>query len=187
MGAVYYAINPRLKKGLAIKVLKFELAEQQPETIERFLREAQAAAHIRSPHLVDVFDVNEDGGVHYLVMEFVRGMSAGAYLKQVKAAGNAALDEAIAHGARWRRSSNLRFAVKASGLAGITTPRLRALWTAASITGCAPPRPKRAGYERKGKSKETLGSGRHTELSAPFPEARRQWMDCAYGLYPSFS
>ena len=96
MGAVYYGMHPRLKKAVAVKVLPFHLADQQPELIDRFYREAQIAAKIDSPHLVRVLDVDQDGGLFYLVMEYVSGISAGGYLKQVKQAALPGIDEAIA-------------------------------------------------------------------------------------------
>lgn len=76
MGAVYYAYNPRLEKELAIKVLPGELAEKNDDAVKRFFREARTASRVASPHLVGVLDVNEDRGVHYIVMEFVRGLPA---------------------------------------------------------------------------------------------------------------
>ena len=44
MGAVYYGIHPRLKREVAVKVLPFHLAQQQPGLVQRFIREAQIAA-----------------------------------------------------------------------------------------------------------------------------------------------
>ena len=51
---------------------------------------------MRSPHLVTVTDVNEESGLYYLVMEFVRGESAGAALKRAQTSGQPGLAEAIA-------------------------------------------------------------------------------------------
>ncbi|HLX64230.1 MAG TPA: protein kinase [Planctomycetota bacterium] len=87
MGAVYYGVHPRLNQEVAVKVLPFHLAEQQPGLVQRFIREAQIAARVRSEHLVGVIDVNEESGLFYLVMEYVNGKSAGEYLR---AASNAA-------------------------------------------------------------------------------------------------
>ncbi len=93
MGAVYYGIHPRLQTEVAVKVLPFHLAEQQPELIQRFFREAQIAARVKSPHLVSVTDVNQESGLFYLVMEFISGKSAGSYLKAVKQSGENWLKE----------------------------------------------------------------------------------------------
>src|SRR6185369_1719226 len=92
MGAVYYGIHPRLNKEVAVKVLPIQLAQQQPELIQRFIREAQIAASIQSPHLIGVSDVNHESGLFYLVMEFVAGKSAGRYLFDNKEKG---LSEAV--------------------------------------------------------------------------------------------
>lgn len=81
MGAVYYGIHPRLQSEVAVKVLPFHLAEQDPGMIKRFYREAQIAAMVRSPHLVNVMDVNEESGLFFLVMEYVPGKTAGQFLK----------------------------------------------------------------------------------------------------------
>jgi serine/threonine protein kinase len=96
MGAVYYGVHPRLQKEVAVKVLPFHLAAQDPALIARFQREAQTSALVESPYLVRVLDVDEDGDLHYIVMEFVNGVSAGKYLKQVTAKDLIGLPEAAA-------------------------------------------------------------------------------------------
>ena len=88
MGAVYYGFHSRLEEPVAIKVLPYHLAETDPDLIKRFYREARIAAKVKSPHLVGVSDVNEELGLYYLVMEFVSGKSAGAYLKEVRKTGD---------------------------------------------------------------------------------------------------
>lgn len=96
MGAVYYGIHPRLNKEVAVKVLPFHLAQQQPELVDRFFREAQIAASVQSPHLVGVTDINEESGLFYLVMEFVPGVSAGSYLKEMREFGKTGIAETFA-------------------------------------------------------------------------------------------
>ena len=96
MGAVYYGLHPRLHQEVAVKVLPFHLAEQQPGLVQRFIREAQIAAKVRSPHLVGVIDVNEENGLFFLVMEFVSGKSAGEYLRGVILSGAKGLPEKTA-------------------------------------------------------------------------------------------
>ena len=81
MGAVYYGVHPRLRSEVAVKVLPFHLAEQDPQMIRRFYREAQIAAQVRSPYLVNVTDVDEECGLFFLVMEYVNGNTAGSVLK----------------------------------------------------------------------------------------------------------
>lgn len=96
MGAVYYGVHPRLQKEVAVKVLPFLLAEQQPDLIQRFFREARIAARVQSPHLVGVLDVNEENGLFFLVMEFVHGESARKYIQRVQELGKVGAEEAVA-------------------------------------------------------------------------------------------
>ena len=81
MGAVYYGFHPRLRTQVAIKILPLDASQRNPDLIERFKREAHAAAKIRSPHLVSVLDINEDRGLFYMVLEYVHGLSAGSLLR----------------------------------------------------------------------------------------------------------
>src|SRR5579862_3952421 len=93
MGAVYYGIHPRLRSEVAVKVLPFHLAAQDPGMVQRFFREAQIAAKVRSPHLVSVIDVNEESGLFFLVMEYVAGITMGQYIKQLAERGTIGMDE----------------------------------------------------------------------------------------------
>ena len=96
MGAVYFGFHPRLKVDVAVKVLPSRLAARSPELVKRFFREAQIAAKVKSPHLVSVIDVNDEGGLFFLVMEYVSGTSAGSYLKKLIQAGENRYDELTA-------------------------------------------------------------------------------------------
>ena len=82
MGAVYLGYKERLRQLVAVKVLPLHLAELQPHMRDRFVREAQIAVAVESPHLVRVTDVNDENGLLYIVMEYVTGTSAGALLKR---------------------------------------------------------------------------------------------------------
>ncbi|MCZ7647627.1 MAG: protein kinase [Planctomycetota bacterium] len=93
MGAVYLGLHPRLEREVAVKVLPFHLMESQPQLVQRFLREARIAAKIQSPHLVNVYDVHEEGGLFFIVMEYVDGESAGQALKRARADGQPGLSE----------------------------------------------------------------------------------------------
>lgn len=74
MAAVYRAWDHRLARPVAVKVLR-QLDDAEPRAIERFRREAHAAAALRSPHIVEVYDFFEEEGCHYLVMEFIEGVN----------------------------------------------------------------------------------------------------------------
>ncbi|MCX7804887.1 MAG: SUMF1/EgtB/PvdO family nonheme iron enzyme [Planctomycetota bacterium] len=93
MGAVYYGIHRRLGTEVAVKVPSIHLADGNAEALGRFVREARIAARVRSPHLVHVMDVNQENGIYYLVMEFVKGRSAGSVVRDLASAGISGLSE----------------------------------------------------------------------------------------------
>jgi serine/threonine-protein kinase len=72
MARVYRGRDQRLNRTVAIKVLHSHYAAD-PGFLQRFHHEAQAAANLRHPNIVDVYDVGQDGDVHYIVMEYVQG------------------------------------------------------------------------------------------------------------------
>src|SRR5262245_54706475 len=74
MGVVYAAVDLLLRRPVALKLLVPELA-RDPRAVSRFQREAQAAARVIHPNVVTVFDVGNEGGHCFLVMELVEGGS----------------------------------------------------------------------------------------------------------------
>jgi len=74
MGVVFRAEDSRLKRHVALKVMKPELAERTSAR-RRFLREAQVAAALKHDHIVTIYQVGEDRGVVFLAMEFLQGES----------------------------------------------------------------------------------------------------------------
>jgi serine/threonine protein kinase len=74
MGVVYLAEHTRLKRRAAVKVLASSRA-QEDGAVERFHREARAAAALTHPNIVRVLDVGTEGRCHYLAMEYVEGMT----------------------------------------------------------------------------------------------------------------
>lgn len=74
MGLVYLGEHRRMRHRVALKVLPPEQAEN-PAVLERFYREARAAAMLTHPNLVRAHDIDCDAGLHYLVMEFVDGVT----------------------------------------------------------------------------------------------------------------
>jgi serine/threonine protein kinase/Mg-chelatase subunit ChlD len=72
MGAVWLAQDTQLGRSVALKVPHFSPGDG-PEMLERFYREARAAAAIRHPHVCPVYDVGQINGVHYLTMAYIDG------------------------------------------------------------------------------------------------------------------
>ncbi len=74
MGAVFLADDPRLKRQIALKVIKPELTARA-DVRRRFLREAQSVAAVEHENIVTIYEVNEHRGVPYLVLPLLRGES----------------------------------------------------------------------------------------------------------------
>lgn len=72
MGEVYRAIQKGLNRPVAIKILSPQLANN-PQVIKRFQKEAQLAAQISHPNLVQIYDVGQHGDYHFIAMEYVNG------------------------------------------------------------------------------------------------------------------
>src|SRR5436190_10654641 len=79
MGEVYRATDTRLDRPVAIKVLPDHLASD-PERRERFEREARTVSSLNHPHICTLYDVGEQEGMYYLVMECVEGETLEAVL-----------------------------------------------------------------------------------------------------------
>ena len=79
MGVVFLGEHTSLKRRVAIKVLPAEKAKDRL-TIERFYREARAAAALSHPNIVGLYDVSQGGGVHFLAMEYVEGTDLQALM-----------------------------------------------------------------------------------------------------------
>ncbi|MBI5359264.1 MAG: protein kinase [Planctomycetes bacterium] len=80
MGCVYLAHHQGLNKTVAIKILPAELAANS-ELIERFIREARAAAKLEHPNVVQVFDVGQRNGIFYIVMQYVQGTDLHTFVE----------------------------------------------------------------------------------------------------------
>jgi Tol biopolymer transport system component len=93
MGEVYAATDTRLDRAVAIKVLPAQLATNGDRR-ERFEREARAVSSLNHPHIATLFDVGEQGGTHYLVMELIEGRTLADQLARGRLKLNLALDYA---------------------------------------------------------------------------------------------
>lgn len=81
MSVVYKAKCHVLNRFVAIKVLKLEFSDDKI-FVNKFRIEAQSAAGLSHPNIVNVFDVGEENGYHYIVMELVEGITLKEYIQQ---------------------------------------------------------------------------------------------------------
>ncbi len=81
MADVYLANDTILNRTIAIKILRTSLAKD-PIYIARFQREASAAAALSHKNIVEIYDVGEDDGMYYIVMEYVEGQDIETYLSK---------------------------------------------------------------------------------------------------------
>ena len=81
MSDVYRARCNKLNRVVAVKVLKQEFSENR-EFVAKFRREAEAAANLMHPNIVTVYDVGEDNGISYIVMELVDGYTLKEYIEK---------------------------------------------------------------------------------------------------------
>ena len=91
MANVYVGYDRILNRKVAIKILRGDLASDE-KFVRRFQREALSASSLSHPNIVEMYDVGEDDGIYYIIMEYVEGKT----LKQlIKKRGSITLSEAI--------------------------------------------------------------------------------------------
>jgi serine/threonine-protein kinase len=145
MAQVYRARDRQLDRPVALKVLFPELSVDRA-FVERFRREAQAAANLSHPNIVPVFDWGEDNGAYFIVMEFVDGRALSAVLREsgplsaqqtatIGAHVAAALDFAHRHGVVHRDVKPGNVLITADGIVKVTDFGIaRAMNTEESLT-----------------------------------------------------
>lgn len=84
MGSVYAAVDLRLDRDVALKVMREDLA-RDPSFVERFRKEARSAARLSDSHVVAVHDQGEDDGLVFLAMELVEGSTLRARMREAGA------------------------------------------------------------------------------------------------------
>ncbi len=95
MSDVYKAKDHKLNRFIAVKVLKQEFSENN-NFVNKFRTEAQAAAGLMHPNIVNVYDVGSEGGIYYIVMELVEGITLKKYIeKKVRLSSKEAVSIAI--------------------------------------------------------------------------------------------
>ena len=92
MANVFLAWDTILERNVAVKLLRGDLADDE-KFVKRFQREATAASSLRHPNIVEMYDVGEDNGNYFIVMEFVDGKTLKSLIKRRGALNlNEALD-----------------------------------------------------------------------------------------------
>ncbi|MGA8218715.1 MAG: protein kinase [Solirubrobacterales bacterium] len=93
MSTVYLALDEVLDRPVAVKLLHREISEEADQ-LERFRREARAAARLSHPNLVGVIDAGEDDGRPYIVFEYIEGQTLKRCIQEK---GGLPVDEAVAY------------------------------------------------------------------------------------------
>jgi serine/threonine protein kinase len=96
MGAIWRAEHLILKAPVAVKLLERD-APPDEDTVARFLREAQAAAALRSPHVVQIIDYGVDGRWPFIVMELLEGETLAQRIKRKRRLSNEETVRILAH------------------------------------------------------------------------------------------
>jgi len=91
MGVVYRARDPRLGRDVAIKLIAAAHADD-PGTKEQFIAEMRAVAALAHPNILNIFDIGEDAGVRYAVMELVTGYTLSDAMRSGRLPAELALD-----------------------------------------------------------------------------------------------
>jgi serine/threonine protein kinase/WD40 repeat protein len=121
MGVVYEAEQESLGRQVALKVLSQNTA-RSPHILQRFLREARAAAQLHHTNIVPVFGVGERAGLHYYAMQFIRGLSLDKVLeevRQLKGLAPAQTGEAQAASQASQRDTSVAQSLAAGSFAGL--------------------------------------------------------------------
>lgn len=81
MSNVYLAHDMILNRDVAIKILRYDFTNEE-ELHRRFQREALSATSLTHPNIVSIYDVGEDGDMHYIVMEYIKGKTLKQYIQE---------------------------------------------------------------------------------------------------------
>lgn len=144
-GEVYQAEDTRLRRIVAIKILPAELVADE-KTRKRFLREAQLASALDHPNICTVYEINEDRGLHFIVMQYLEGKR----LKQM--VRGRALDVESTLSIAVQLADALAAAMNAASFTVMSRPPTSLLTTAVKrkfLTSASPRRrPRRLGMSR---------------------------------------
>ena len=89
MGVVYSGYDDMMQRAVAVKVMMADL-EEDPETRERFYREARSAGQLAHPNIITIYDMGEDNGRLFIVMELLEGETLDKFWSALTAADSKA-------------------------------------------------------------------------------------------------
>jgi serine/threonine-protein kinase len=137
MADVFLARDSLLDRPVAVKVLFPEFATD-PAFVQRFRREAQAAANLSHPNIVSVYDWGEEGGTYFIVMEYVEGRSLA---QTIKDEGRLHPDRAADIAADVASPTATAWCTATSSRATSSSRRpVRSTWPTSASPGPCPPR-----------------------------------------------
>lgn len=86
MGEVYLALDKRLDRYVAVKMLKFSniSLDERDEFILRFQTEAKAIARLSHPNIVGIYDIGSENNAYYMIMEYLEGQNLSDIIKNAK-------------------------------------------------------------------------------------------------------
>src|SRR5713101_3339227 len=96
MGVVYEAQQVSLNRKVALKVLSGGLG-LTPKAVQRFHREAEAAAKLHHTNIVPVYATGEENGTHFYAMELIDGPALDHVIRQLKASGGRQPPDTVSH------------------------------------------------------------------------------------------
>ena len=79
MAVVYKAIDMLMRRVVAVKILKDDMATDEP-SVMRFINESKAVAMLSHPNIVNIYDVSVRDNVKYIVMEYIEGITLKSYI-----------------------------------------------------------------------------------------------------------
>lgn len=160
MGVVYEALDESLGRKVALKVLPFH-SHTSPGCLERFQREARAAAGLQHRGIVPILGIGEDRGVHFYAMQHIEGESLERVAEEVRRLRNPAAGELHAPG-RSSRGQTLAAAVLTDGFRPASRSRPDARELTAAPKGSSPVRERTGGAP-------ALAAETVTEQATPLP------------------